>query len=282
MVAALYAMEAVRRAGIPLKKKVRLILGCDEETENSVRFLEKEFGKNDSGYSGKTVLPILKILLSGKKTLDLAGNTFNAPAGLAEYLQAFADKSKSALSRAAKPLFPDEHSMDPLFEAWLIAHGFRHEVTLWKGRFGDGRGTAAEEIVLDEEPESAAGEAAPEAEEFTGAPEGFEEKFTELLTLYRDRVEDPAVFEALMSDYFPLNKMECFLLVTLQRMDIIRAATESAEADEIISVRFGQRLVRDFGVREPFAVWAVGVWLRSLRNAARRAEAPPDAAPDQT
>ncbi|MBR3649317.1 MAG: hypothetical protein IKN52_03605, partial [Victivallales bacterium] len=46
--------------------------------------LEKEFGKNDSGYSGKTVLPILKILLSGKKTLDLAGNTFDAPAGLAE------------------------------------------------------------------------------------------------------------------------------------------------------------------------------------------------------
>ena len=31
-VAALYAMAAVKQAGIPLKKKVRLILGCDEES----------------------------------------------------------------------------------------------------------------------------------------------------------------------------------------------------------------------------------------------------------
>ena len=31
-VAALYAMKAVKDAGIPLKRKVRLILGCDEES----------------------------------------------------------------------------------------------------------------------------------------------------------------------------------------------------------------------------------------------------------
>ncbi|NLB91203.1 MAG: M20 family metallopeptidase, partial [Clostridiales bacterium] len=31
-VAALYAMIAIKKAGIPLKKKVRLILGCDEES----------------------------------------------------------------------------------------------------------------------------------------------------------------------------------------------------------------------------------------------------------
>lgn len=31
-VAAMYAMKAVQQAGIPLKRKVRLILGCDEES----------------------------------------------------------------------------------------------------------------------------------------------------------------------------------------------------------------------------------------------------------
>jgi succinyl-diaminopimelate desuccinylase len=31
--AALFAMKAIREAGIPLKKSIRLILGCNEETE---------------------------------------------------------------------------------------------------------------------------------------------------------------------------------------------------------------------------------------------------------
>lgn len=47
-VAALYAMKAVKEAGIPLKRRVRLILGCDEEVGG---------GEDLEYYASKTVMP---------------------------------------------------------------------------------------------------------------------------------------------------------------------------------------------------------------------------------
>ncbi len=66
MVAALYAMEAVRRAGIPLKKKVRLILGCDEETgvESIIRYKEKEIMPRQ-GFSPDAEYPVINIEKGG-------------------------------------------------------------------------------------------------------------------------------------------------------------------------------------------------------------------------
>ena len=66
MVAALYAMEAVRRAGIPLKKKVRLILGCDEETgvESIIRYKEREIMPRH-GFSPDAEYPVINIEKGG-------------------------------------------------------------------------------------------------------------------------------------------------------------------------------------------------------------------------
>ncbi len=74
MVAALYAMEAVRRAGIPLRRKVRLIMGCDEETgvESIVRYKAQEIMPR-RGFSPDAEYPVINIekggchvLLTGK------------------------------------------------------------------------------------------------------------------------------------------------------------------------------------------------------------------------
>ena len=60
--AALFAMRAVKEAGIPLKDNVKLILGCDEETGmNDLRHYAQVAGKTDYGFSPDADYPLINL-----------------------------------------------------------------------------------------------------------------------------------------------------------------------------------------------------------------------------
>lgn len=61
-VAALYAMAAVRKAGIPLKRKVRLILGCDEESGwEDMKYYAAHETLPEMGFSPDADYPVINI-----------------------------------------------------------------------------------------------------------------------------------------------------------------------------------------------------------------------------
>ena len=63
---ALYAMRAVKDAGVPLKDGVRLILGCDEETGMSdMRYYAKKYKMPDYGFSPDAEFPVINIEKGG-------------------------------------------------------------------------------------------------------------------------------------------------------------------------------------------------------------------------
>ncbi|MBQ8136005.1 MAG: Sapep family Mn(2+)-dependent dipeptidase [Clostridia bacterium] len=66
MIASLYALAAVKKAGIPLNRKVRLIFGCDEEVgmESILRYKEKEVMPR-SGFSPDADYPVINIEKGG-------------------------------------------------------------------------------------------------------------------------------------------------------------------------------------------------------------------------
>ena len=61
-VAAMYAMKAVAQAGIPLKRKVRLILGCDEESNwKDIEHYKKVAHMPRMGFSPDASYPVINI-----------------------------------------------------------------------------------------------------------------------------------------------------------------------------------------------------------------------------
>ena len=59
-VAALYAMKAVKDAGVPLKKKVRLILGCDEESGwEDMAYYQEHGDMPKTGFSPDAEYPVI-------------------------------------------------------------------------------------------------------------------------------------------------------------------------------------------------------------------------------
>ncbi len=67
---ALYAMRAVKEAGIPMKDGVRLILGCDEETGMSdLRHYAEKMEMPDYGFSPDAEFPVINIEKGGMNVL---------------------------------------------------------------------------------------------------------------------------------------------------------------------------------------------------------------------
>ena len=65
-IAALYAMRAVKEAGIPLRRKVRLILGCDEECGSSdMAYYKVHAQMPRSGFSPDANYPVINIEKGG-------------------------------------------------------------------------------------------------------------------------------------------------------------------------------------------------------------------------
>lgn len=66
LAAALYAMLAVREAGIPLKRKVKLIIGCDEESGmEDIAHYKKVAALPRSGFSPDATYPVINIEKGG-------------------------------------------------------------------------------------------------------------------------------------------------------------------------------------------------------------------------
>ena len=100
-----------------------------------VKFLESFFNRKNSHFSRNNAIPMLAVFLKEKMDFAFDGQLLHTPAELSNHLQRYADRSKCELSRAIQPLFQNDYNFDPYFEAWIIMHGFQHELTLWKGRF---------------------------------------------------------------------------------------------------------------------------------------------------
>ena len=118
-IAALYAMKAVKDAGIPLKRKVRLILGCDEESGSEcMHYYKKVATMPRTGFSPDASYPIiniekgiLRVKLHGKPAADglqvIAFNTGERPnvvPGKASALVAGDEKTVQLLKEAAARL----------------------------------------------------------------------------------------------------------------------------------------------------------------------------------
>ena len=62
VVAAMYAMAAIKRLGLPLRRKIRLILGTDEESGwEDMRYYRKACGMPRSGFSPDADYPVINI-----------------------------------------------------------------------------------------------------------------------------------------------------------------------------------------------------------------------------
>ncbi|MBQ8200596.1 MAG: Sapep family Mn(2+)-dependent dipeptidase [Clostridia bacterium] len=60
MLCALYAMKAIKEAGIPLKKSIRLILGCDEESGwEDMAYYAEHVGLPEVGFSPDASFPLI-------------------------------------------------------------------------------------------------------------------------------------------------------------------------------------------------------------------------------
>lgn len=75
-VAALYAMKAVKDAGIPMKRRVRLILGCNEEVGggDDLEYYARHAVMPRSGFSPDACYPVINIEKGGMH-LHLEGET---------------------------------------------------------------------------------------------------------------------------------------------------------------------------------------------------------------
>lgn len=121
-VAALYAMKAVQLAGIPLKRKVRLILGCDEESGwQDIAYYKTKATMPRSGFSPDASYPVInlekgichlfvhgKLSTEGLQVLELSnGERPNVVPGKASALVlGNADTCKAAKEAAEKFGFP--------------------------------------------------------------------------------------------------------------------------------------------------------------------------------
>ncbi len=248
-----------------LLHSVIVSLGAPDDTAHRVRYLEQAYNRRNTFFVRDNVVPMLVLILRGDRTFTFDGRDFLAPADLAAHLQTYADRSPRALSRAAAPLFADEHNLDPLFEAWLLMNGFVHELDLWSGRYRYDPSAAdggPEQFVFDEDREPLVQAVQQTPEEFARASDGVEDLFVRMLTDYPEGLDDPQLFRGLISDHFPALRLQGFLLLTLYRMDIVRAIRDAPDLDLPLAGRFEKRLTADYGVGEALAKWAVGIWFR--------------------
>ena len=115
VVAAMYAMAAIKRLGLPLRRKIRLIMGTDEESGwEDMRYYGKKCGMPRSGFSPDADYPVINIEKGGLH-LDIwgklsgqglqvirfdTGDRYNVVPGKAEALvkggQALADQVNAA------------------------------------------------------------------------------------------------------------------------------------------------------------------------------------------
>ena len=98
-VAALFAMKAILDAGIPLSRRCRLILGCDEECGmQDLEYYEKKIGLPARGFSPDADFPVINT------EKGIMGLTLRAPACDARLLELSAGTRQNVVPGAAQAL----------------------------------------------------------------------------------------------------------------------------------------------------------------------------------
>ena len=145
---ALYAMRAVRDAGVPLKDGVRLILGCDEEVGMSdMRYYASKLKMPDYGFSPDAEFPVINIEKGGVNVeLSYRGAGENA-AEIPVY-KLYAGERPNVVPAHAYAIVGTEKVSCAEIEKRIAAHAAAVHQKLSVKDLGDGRAEISAEGVL--------------------------------------------------------------------------------------------------------------------------------------
>ena len=236
--------------------------GRNERTVSNVRHLERCYIKPDTKFNKSNIFAILQVILREEKVFNYDGEQFRSVQELSAYLQKYADRSKELLSLKVSGLFQNDANFIPAFEGWLLNLGYQKELALWKDRFQAGTSdNANDDAFVDlEEVETQKQAKDQDNADFSQNAKLYDVEFIKLLEKYPDSVSDTIRFNGMLNDCFPGKNLQNFLIVSLYKMDIIKALNDASELNEMFASRFIKRMVTDFGVKEDFARWAVSIW----------------------
>ena len=130
-VIALYAMKAVREAGIPLKHAVRLILGCDEETGmTDMRHYASKIKMPDYGFSPDAEFPVINIE-KGHVNLRLSGHAQQEDDADIRVLELNAGERPNVVPGTAKALLSakNEKALSAKLDQIMAETGFELSLT---------------------------------------------------------------------------------------------------------------------------------------------------------
>ena len=97
-----------------------------ESIESSVRLHKSNAKKMALNYY------LLAYLISGDREFVLAGRHFDSIDALAEHMNTLLTSSFDKFDVFCKNIIGVDNSLDPQFEAWLIAQGKSNEIEQWK------------------------------------------------------------------------------------------------------------------------------------------------------
>ena len=145
---ALYAMRAVRDAGVPLKDGVRLILGCDEETGMSdMRYYASKVKMPDYGFSPDASFPLINIEKGGLNVELKYSGAGEADAEIPVY-EIYAGERPNVVPAFAKAIVGVEKVSVDALAAKIAAHAANVNQKLAVRDLGDGRAEVTAEGVL--------------------------------------------------------------------------------------------------------------------------------------
>ena len=143
---ALYAMRAVRDAGVPQEFGVRLILGCDEETGMSdMRYYASKVQMPDFGFSPDAGFPVINIEKGGCN-VELSwqgGSDAEIPV-----LQLYAGERPNVVPAYAKAILSTENVSAAEIEAKIACHAAKVNQKLFVKDLGCGKCEVSAEGVL--------------------------------------------------------------------------------------------------------------------------------------
>lgn len=235
-------------------------IGRPEGVIRNIKFLERNYSKSDSKFRKSKAIPLMIHLIDQTKSFDFDGESFQTLEEFGNYLQNLTHGSREEFLDTIKPLFLDEYNFAPVFEAWILNQGGQTALASWNSKYQEGLGAADDDL-----PDANDNLGQPNADhqdekDFAKTANGFEVEFLDLLTRYPDALFDFQKFFGLMNDLFPQKRLQVNLMVTLQKMDIVKAIKDAPEMTPTFTHRFIKRLANDFGVKNSFAEWAVSVW----------------------